>query len=266
MKWTGYHPKGIVGRAVWGKPLTTACRPVSYRGAFTLVELLLVIVIITVLVALLWPVFGSMRQQAYRVQCIANQRQIGYACMLYAGDNTGSLVPLTLGGDANNYAMPNAWEWFLALVAPATGRTWAQGYTNRPTVYFRSGCYISYDTAQKIFAGDMPPAKKRAFDGYTLSYGMNQCGAAGRTKISEVPSPAQTILIGDGNSGNSADFGPYYNGGFGQWIGFGGNGAATSWQNLHYRHGGMAIVTFVDGHTSIISPAEAANTNHWNLW
>jgi type II secretory pathway pseudopilin PulG len=51
---------------------------------FTLIELLLVMVVITVLTGLLVPVLSTARNQARKVQCINNMRQIGIAIAAYS--------------------------------------------------------------------------------------------------------------------------------------------------------------------------------------
>ncbi|MFH0964032.1 MAG: type II secretion system protein [Planctomycetota bacterium] len=59
------------------------------RRAFTLMELLVVMVIIAVLVGLLLPALGRAREEARKTQCRSNLRQIGLAMIMYAGDNRG---------------------------------------------------------------------------------------------------------------------------------------------------------------------------------
>ncbi len=57
-----------------------------HRRAFTLVELLVSISIITVLVAILLPVVGKARGQARLAICLSNERQIGTAVHGYVSD------------------------------------------------------------------------------------------------------------------------------------------------------------------------------------
>ena len=56
------------------------------KRAFTLVELLVVVAVIGILAALLFPVFNSAREAARRTNCISNLHQIGSAWAMYMQD------------------------------------------------------------------------------------------------------------------------------------------------------------------------------------
>ncbi len=58
----------------------------STKRAFTLIELLVVIAIISILAAILFPVFQNVRENARRTVCISNGKQIGLAVVQYTGD------------------------------------------------------------------------------------------------------------------------------------------------------------------------------------
>lgn len=63
------------------------------RRGFTKVELLIVISMIAILAAILFPVFAKARERARRASCLNNLWQIGQALRLYALDGDGRYPP-----------------------------------------------------------------------------------------------------------------------------------------------------------------------------
>src|SRR5437867_1636169 len=53
---------------------------------FTLIELLVVIAIITILAAILFPVFAQAREKARTSMCLSHMNQVGKGLMMYAQD------------------------------------------------------------------------------------------------------------------------------------------------------------------------------------
>ena len=59
------------------------------RKGFTLIELLVVIAIIGILAAMLFPVFAKAREQARKIQCLANVKNLAAAIQMYVTDWEG---------------------------------------------------------------------------------------------------------------------------------------------------------------------------------
>ena len=81
---------------------TCAAVPGGRKFGFTLIELLVVIAIIAILAAMLLPALSKARDRAWRVQCTAQQRQLGIAFDHYASEHGDRFPPAGYGSTAQN--------------------------------------------------------------------------------------------------------------------------------------------------------------------
>src|SRR3974390_668160 len=94
------------------------------RNAFTLVELLVVIGILSVLISILLPSLNKARRAANSLQCQSNLRTIAQAMLLYVQQSKGYIPgsPNTTGifpPGPNQFNVPNVnqiWDWETPLL------------------------------------------------------------------------------------------------------------------------------------------------------
>jgi prepilin-type N-terminal cleavage/methylation domain-containing protein len=139
--------------------------------AFTLIELLIVISIIALLAALLFPVFSRAREQARRTSCISNLKQMGLGIAMYRSDYDGinprhRLCPdtpadaLCAGASPTNPTGPNEVWW-----APYDNYSAPDATTL--TVNYHEGLLMPYVKNTQIFKC---PSAKQWQVGYGMSY------------------------------------------------------------------------------------------------
>jgi prepilin-type N-terminal cleavage/methylation domain-containing protein/prepilin-type processing-associated H-X9-DG protein len=105
------------------------------RGAFTLVELLVVIGIIAVLISVLLPALARSRRAAQTVACLSNLRQVGLGYYMYVNNNKGYLPFATYPSWALRPGVDPAWQptvhWYEAI-SPYLGQKIDYDQTTTP--------------------------------------------------------------------------------------------------------------------------------------
>jgi prepilin-type N-terminal cleavage/methylation domain-containing protein/prepilin-type processing-associated H-X9-DG protein len=148
---------------------------------FTLIELLVVIAIISILAAILFPVFARARENARRTSCLSNLKQIGLALEQYKQDYDG-VFP---------YSRSKGKEWYelylnpyiksqQLIVCPSGPKEWP--------IHYSYNYFFGYSPGI-----DWTPARKNATDG-TYCNGIRQPMYEG-TRDSAVTEPASAIVV-----------------------------------------------------------------------
>lgn len=192
--------------------------------AFTLVELLVVISILSILIAILLPALQSAREAGKLVACLSNQRQGGLAFAMYANDQNDS-YPLFATGTT---AQPYTWAYFLL-----------QGEYLSSVDYFYS-C-PSLQTRPSPFMNTAVRYTHYGYNRYGIGTdGLGPGGTSGPpARVWEIKQPTQTIVMGDTIDSVTRNRGRYALAHHFQSTG--------SWGIVHARHNGSVPLLWADG-------------------
>lgn len=120
------------------------------RAGFTLLELLVTMAVIGILVGLLLPLIGNIRESARRLECASRLRQLGAATLAYAGDNRGCAPQNTGWGDVSHgiWYGADAYKDLLAYLdftdQPTAGAGFPRRFFSCPSNPVRSDYEMGY--------------------------------------------------------------------------------------------------------------------------
>jgi prepilin-type N-terminal cleavage/methylation domain-containing protein/prepilin-type processing-associated H-X9-DG protein len=135
--------------------------------AFTLVELLVVIGIIAVLAAILFPVFGRARENSRRTVCQNNMHQLGLAFAQYTQDYDERVPGMVHGASGENYE--GGWVFF---------SNFGNGSANA-VFDIKRGSLFNYVKNEQVFV--CPTDEIGTLTG--LTYAMNSCVGINRQSV-----------------------------------------------------------------------------------
>jgi prepilin-type N-terminal cleavage/methylation domain-containing protein/prepilin-type processing-associated H-X9-DG protein len=230
------------------------------QGGFTLIELLVVIAIIAILAAILFPVFGQVRERARQSSCLSNTNQLGKALMMYLQDYDEKFH------DANNPAPSRA--------VPAAHGFGAHdslnAYSNWPWFY---GPYVK--SVQVFDCPSSPDETENLtvknwgndgnygynYDGLSDDVGNKTTGIGGESRtLAAIEAPSEVFVFFD-----SGD--PAVRAGDNDWAGLLEELDLdnNSKKEGALRHQGRANVVFADGHSKSLSGPQLLKRNADNV-
>ncbi|MDD2707779.1 MAG: prepilin-type N-terminal cleavage/methylation domain-containing protein [Verrucomicrobiae bacterium] len=208
--------------------------------AFTLIELLFTVGILSLLASFILPALSNVRNQARTIKCMNNLRQIGIAVIEYEQDHDGFLPAYPL--------------WIIDTVEKYAGRSNHQG---RGLVY----CPMDKNPAIRNYFGG--PATYVSY-GYNFA-GLTRSGTHFEEGLNIAEIASDVVLVADSGT---YDWGLLAT----SWDAIG--STVTYNRPISIRHNGGSNILFADGHVELHDYREIAvqcpgyynlnNAKYWN--
>lgn len=216
-------------------------------GAFTLVELLVVLAIVALLAGILLPSLAKARALSHTARCTSNLHQFGLAAQMYWDDHAGRAF------SERTVRTNGGWRyWFGWLQDGVEGERAFDPVSGALWPYLPSRAVDTCPALNRCPARFKSKARGAAF-GYAYNLLVGPRGSPGILPL-QVGRPSQLAVFTDGGQVNdfqspaSAEH-PMLE----EFYYFDTNALSAT---VHFRHGGRAQVMFADGHVGAESPRE----------
>lgn len=229
------------------------------RSGFTLIEILVVIAIIAILAAILFPVFSQVREKARATSCLSNVKQLTLGVMQYVQDydETFPYSATEREGGASVTDPATAAQWSIrGKLAPYVPGALSTSFSNNvfhcPSALpwpaqstsgsTSSSLYWPSDYGFNINEENLPAASASSWFQSNPNYGFNE-----KVTLAQIQTPSQFLLLADASRIYATGA---YQPGRGSLApnGFWSLGQVASQAAFDARHQGGANVGYADGH------------------
>jgi len=223
----------------------------SYRDykstfkAFTLIELLIVVAIISLLAAIMFPVFARARESARKSSCLSNLKQISLGWMMYAQDYDETAPLAVYYSDGGS--IEHGWDFTLDYSSdynhPITSPGLLDSYLKNGQI---NNCpSFTSDTVGRPYSGYGYNTTYIGGEGNYDGSGLKHSSA----NLAQIEVPAETVLFADAGAWST-----YSNSVIGQnYLRAPSDDLLYKASTAEFRHNETGNVAYADGHVKSVT-------------